>query len=380
MYALRRLFHFFAVVLATPAGVVVLARTLPDVLAMDVSAYDAGAGVWVRIGSVLFTLLAAAAVCLFFTLAIAVMPYNREILDARPQSGWFALCLPLARAPALSIALGALAAAGLDRVARWYPERAPLGIVVLAGAMAALAFYVVFYFSAKSRFMETMARRLAESGTFSDDDIDSPPTALPASDAMFAPRGDGALEWSVVNPPHLRLMAGPEGRRSLRQLFLLCLIALIAGMAYFAVAYDSPVVLLYAVPVAVGVFVAGAALVVLSASLMRLAGFGYSYHLDGEGMSFRWFSGRWPAAPLRTTKSQVPEGVDLGGFHGWASWDWLRDSDMNMEIVESVNAIMFREDRPPRLVEKSTPVIFLFCGGAERLRAVEAFVNARLED
>lgn len=191
---------------------------------------------------------------------------------------------------------------------------------------------------------------------------------------------DDFLEWATTNPPFLSLMAKRGGKSIIIASVILYCVGMVFAWLYLSIEIPDSFPLLYALLAAAGLVAITIAIFSVVVTAMRVVGFGYSYRLDADGVTFRYYSGRTPPEPhvIPPHSERGDEGARLGGFGGWALWSWLREQEMRVETLERFGVIVLRMDEPPGVIKKDTPAIFLFCGGAERFRVVEKFVNDRL--
>lgn len=189
-----------------------------------------------------------------------------------------------------------------------------------------------------------------------------------------------SLEWVVQNPPFLSLMAKRGGGSLLKGAAILCCVGIFLAWLYLSIELPGAIPFLYA-PLGAAVIVAiTVAIFAVVALAMRAVGFGYAYRLDTDGVTFRYYFGRTPPSPHSIPPCSVREDEDasLGGFGGWALWSWLREQGMRVETLGGLATIVLRMDEQPGPIKRDAPVIFLFCGGAERLAVVGKFVDRRL--
>lgn len=192
--------------------------------------------------------------------------------------------------------------------------------------------------------------------------------------------GDGFLEWTTANPPFLSLMAKRGGGSLFTSAAMLCCVGVLLAWVYLSMEYPDTFPLLYAVPAIAGLLAIIVVLFVVVAAAMRVIGFGYSYRLDADGLTFRYYLGRSSPPPIRipSPSDRGAESACLGGFGGWVLWSRLHEQGMSVEALDELGAIVLRMEDQAGRTKKDAPTVFLFCGGKERFAAVEKFVNDRL--
>lgn len=184
------------------------------------------------------------------------------------------------------------------------------------------------------------------------------------------------VEWSVFRPPFVSLVLKREGKRLLGGWTALYIGGfLIAGVIVVFECNDS-IYAFYLILAAAGIFALFIALFAVVYLLMWAGGYGYSYRLDVEGLSFRFFIGRAPPPPTRIPDDNGEDGALFGLFSGWVYWSWLREHGAGMATEDGY--VILRADKAESPANSRMPAIYLFCGRPERMTAVAGFVGGRL--